>query len=62
MGFNHILVPSIEFSKYSSWMSKLIVVKHFPWTYICFYTYFTDDYTQVQCISTLKTKHVAKSG
>lgn len=30
MDFNHGLVSSIKFSKYSSCMTKLIVAKHFP--------------------------------
>ena len=51
-GFNLVLVSSVKFSKYSSCMSKLIIAKHFPWTYVFFYTYFTDGYTQAQCIST----------
>lgn len=62
MSFHHVLVSSVTFSKYFSCMSTLIIVKHFPWTYVFFYTYFTDGYTQVQFISTLKPKHVVKSG
>lgn len=62
MGFNHGLVSSIKFSKYSSCMTKLIVVKHFPGTYMFFYTCITDVCTQGCCIPALTTKCVVKPG
>lgn len=48
MDFNRGLVSSIKFSKYSSCMTKLIVVKHFPWTYIVLlYLYYRCLYSSV---------------